>query len=137
MIRGVAVCLIACLSTVVCCGTQAQSAPTAPSSDTTATQPPRPKIGLVLSGGGARGAAHIGVLKVLEELRVPVDVIAGTSMGSIVGAAYATGMTVPQMQKAIASITTQGLFNDQPRGRTRRCAARTTICCRTSCPSCP
>ena len=77
-------------------------------------QPPRPKIGLVLSGGGARGAAHIGVLKVLEELRVPVDVIAGTSMGSIVGAAYATGMTVPQMQKAIASITTQGLFNDQP-----------------------
>ena len=113
-IRKVAVCLIACLSTVVCCGTRAQSAPTAPSSDTTATQPPRPKIGLVLSGGGARGAAHIGVLKVLEELRVPVDVIAGTSMGSIIGAAYATGMTVPQMQKAIASITTQTLFNDQP-----------------------
>jgi NTE family protein len=113
-IRNVAVSLIACLSAVVCCGTRAQSVPTAPSSDTTATQPPRPKIGLVLSGGGARGAAHIGVLKVLEELRVPVDVIAGTSMGSIVGAAYATGMTVPQMQKAIASITTQGLFNDQP-----------------------
>ena len=113
-IRKVAGCLIACLSTVVCCGTRAQSAPTAPSSDTTDTQPPRPKIGLVLSGGGARGAAHIGVLKVLEELRVPVDVIAGTSMGSIVGAAYATGMTVPQMQKAIASITTQSLFNDQP-----------------------
>src|SRR5678816_328791 len=50
----------------------------------------RPKVGLVLSGGGARGAAHIGVLKVLEELRVPVDLIVGTSMGSIVGAAYAT-----------------------------------------------
>ena len=109
-IRNVAVCLIACLSTVVCCGTQAQSTPAPPSSDSTATQPPRPKIGLVLSGGGARGAAHIGVLKVLEELRVPVDVIAGTSMGSIVGAAYATGMTVPQMQKAIASITTQKSF---------------------------
>jgi NTE family protein len=77
-------------------------------------QAKRPKIGLVLSGGGARGAAHIGVLKVLEELRVPVDVIAGTSMGSIVGAAYATGMPLPEMEKAIALITTKALFNDRP-----------------------
>ena len=113
-IRNVAVSLIACLSTVVCCGTQAQSAPPAPGSETTATQPPRPKIGLVLSGGGARGAAHIGVIKVLEELRVPVDVIAGTSMGSIIGAAYATGMTVPQMEKVIKNITTESLFTDRP-----------------------
>ena len=113
-IRKIAVSLIACLSTVVCCGTQAQLAPAPPSSDTTATQPPRPKIGLVLSGGGARGAAHIGVFKVLEELRVPVDVIAGTSMGSIIGAAYATGMTVPQMEKEIKSITTESLFTDRP-----------------------
>jgi NTE family protein len=45
----------------------------------------RPRIGLALSGGGARGAAHVGVLKVLEELRVPIDYIAGTSMGSIIG----------------------------------------------------
>jgi NTE family protein len=74
----------------------------------------RPKIGLVLSGGGARGAAHIGVIKVLEELRVPIDVIAGTSMGSIVGAAYATGMTVPEMEKAITLITTDSLFTDRP-----------------------
>ena len=74
----------------------------------------RPKIGLVLSGGGARGAAHIGVIKVLEELRVPIDVIAGTSMGSIVGAAYATGMTVPEMEAAIKSITTDSLFTDRP-----------------------
>ena len=53
-------------------------------------QPPgeRPKIGLVLSGGGARGCAHVGVLKVLEELQVPVHCIAGTSMGSIVGGMY-------------------------------------------------
>ena len=43
----------------------------------------RPKIGLVLSGGGARGAAHVGVIKVLEELRIPIDIITGTSMGSI------------------------------------------------------
>ena len=45
----------------------------------------RPRVGLVLSGGGARGAAHVGVLKVLEEMRIPVDYVAGTSMGSIVG----------------------------------------------------
>jgi NTE family protein len=74
----------------------------------------RPKVGLVLSGGGARGAAHIGVLKVLEELRVPVDVIAGTSMGSIVGAAYATGLTVPEMEAAVEKIRTQTLFTDKP-----------------------
>lgn len=74
----------------------------------------RPKIGLVLSGGGARGAAHIGVLKVLEELRVPIDVIAGTSMGSIVGAAYATGLSVPEMEKQIRQITTARLFTDNP-----------------------
>jgi NTE family protein len=77
-------------------------------------QAKRPKIGLVLSGGGARGAAHIGVLKVLDELRVPVDVIAGTSMGSIVGAAYATGMSAEEMEKAIASISTASLFADRP-----------------------
>ena len=49
----------------------------------------RPRIGLVLAGGGAKGAAHVGVLKVLEELRIPVDYVAGTSMGSIVGALVA------------------------------------------------
>ena len=50
-----------------------------------APAPDRPRVGLVLSGGGARGIAHVGVLQVLEELRVPVDVVAGTSMGAIVG----------------------------------------------------
>jgi len=74
----------------------------------------RPTVGLVLSGGGARGAAHIGVLKVLEELRVPVDLIVGTSMGSIVGAAYATGLSVPEMEKVIKTITTAKLFTDNP-----------------------
>jgi NTE family protein len=93
----------------------AQSIPSQPTA-VDAKQPvtPRPRIGLVLSGGGARGAAHIGVLKVLEELRVPVDVIAGTSMGSIVGASYATGLTLPQMEKLIANITTDKLFTDNP-----------------------
>ena len=53
----------------------------------------RPRIGLALSGGGARGASHIGVLKVLERERIPIDYIAGTSMGSIVGGMYASGMS--------------------------------------------
>src|SRR5438309_3945052 len=52
----------------------------------------RLRVGLVLSGGGARGAAHIGVLKVLEQMRVPVDAIAGTSMGAVVGGLYASGL---------------------------------------------
>ena len=74
----------------------------------------RPRVGLVLSGGGARGAAHIGVLKVLEELRVPIDLIVGTSMGSIVGAAYSTGLSVSEMEKEIKTITTDALFTDNP-----------------------
>ena len=52
----------------------------------------RPRIGLVLSGGGARGLAHVGVLKLLEREHVPVDVIVGTSMGAIIGGLYASGM---------------------------------------------
>src|SRR5262245_11864827 len=58
-----------------------------------AAEPARPRIGLVLSGGGARGAAHVGVLKTLEELHVPIDAIAGTSMGAVVGGLYASGMS--------------------------------------------
>jgi len=83
-----------------------------------ATQVPRPvgrpMVCLVLSGGGARGAAHIGVMRVLEELRVPIDCIAGTSMGSLVGAAYASGMTVPEMEKLTESITVDLLFKETP-----------------------
>jgi NTE family protein len=74
----------------------------------------RPKICLVLSGGGARGAAHIGVLKVLEELRVPVDCIAGTSMGSIVGAAYASGITVAEMERLLPELSVELLFKERP-----------------------
>jgi NTE family protein len=55
--------------------------------------PARPKIGLVLSGGGAKGLAHVGVLKVLEEAGITPDYISGTSMGSIVGGLYAIGYT--------------------------------------------
>ena len=74
----------------------------------------RPRVCLVLSGGGARGAAHIGVIKVLEELHVPVDCITGTSMGSLVGGAYASGMSTEDMEKLIASISTHALFSERP-----------------------
>jgi NTE family protein len=76
--------------------------------------PSRPRIGLVLSGGGARGAAHIGVLKVLEELRVPVDAIAGTSMGAVVGSLYATGMSAAQIERLIGSVDWQDALHDRP-----------------------
>jgi NTE family protein len=74
----------------------------------------RPRICVVLSGGGARGAAHIGVLKVLEEYRVPIDCIAGTSMGALVGASYATGTTVPEMEKLVEELSTEALFKERP-----------------------
>ena len=90
------------------------TAPVASAPALTGTSTPRPRIGLVLSGGGARGAAHIGVLKVLEELRVPIDVIAGTSMGSIVGGSYASGQTVASMMVDVANIKTEMLTRDQP-----------------------
>lgn len=74
----------------------------------------RPRIGLVLGGGGARGMAHVGVLKVLEEMRIPVDCVAGTSMGSIIGGLYASGMTLDDMEKTLASINWPEVFRDGP-----------------------
>jgi len=74
----------------------------------------RPQIGLVLAGGGAKGSAHIGVLKVLEELRIPIDAIAGTSMGALVGAGYASGMTAAEMESAITSVDWNQLMDDDP-----------------------
>ncbi len=78
------------------------------------TNTDRPRIGLVLSGGGARGAAHIGVLRVLEEPRVPIDAIAGASMGALVGGAYASGMSVVEMEQRILAIRTTDIVNDDP-----------------------
>ncbi len=74
----------------------------------------RPRIGLVLGGGGARGIAHIGVLKMLEELHIPVDCVAGTSMGSIIGGFYASGMTAEQMHEAVQRIDWPAAFTDGP-----------------------
>ena len=74
----------------------------------------KPRIGLALSGGGARGFAHVGVLKVLEEQRIPIDYIAGTNMGSIVGGLYASGLTPEQIRAALMAVDWNDLFNDRP-----------------------
>ena len=81
-----------------------------------AAQPPgaRPRVGLVLSGGGARGAAHVGVLKVLEQLHVPIDAIAGTSMGAVVGGLYASGLSARDVEKIMTSLNWQVAFRDRP-----------------------
>ncbi|SKA87277.1 NTE family protein [Thiothrix eikelboomii] len=73
----------------------------------------RPRIGLVLGGGGAAGIAHVGVLKVLEEQGVPIDVIAGTSMGAIVGSLYAAGYKADELEKVVSSLDWPSLFEDQ------------------------
>ena len=73
----------------------------------------RPRIGLALSGGGARGAAHIGVLRVLEDLRIPIDYIAGTSMGAIVGGLYASGRTPDEIKEILMSIDWDDVFHDE------------------------
>jgi len=74
----------------------------------------RPRIGLVLGGGGARGTAHIGVLEVLEKLRVPVDCVAGTSMGALIGGAYIGGLDPQQMKDRLAQVDWRDLFEDNP-----------------------
>ncbi len=71
---------------------------------------PRPRIGLVLSGGGARGLAHVGVLKVLERERVPVDIIVGTSMGAVIGGLYATGMRAEEIERELLAVRWDDVF---------------------------
>ena len=72
----------------------------------------RPKIGLVLGGGGARGAAHLGILQVLEELRVPVHCVTGTSMGALVGGAYASGISPNEVLDLIGKADWTQMFDD-------------------------
>src|SRR5688572_9749717 len=79
-----------------------------------AADAPRPRIGLVLSGGGARGLAHVGVLQALEELRIPVDAIAGTSMGAVVGGLYASGMTASEIDELMRGLDWNAAFRDRP-----------------------
>ena len=81
--------------------------------ETAADVASRPRVGLVLGGGGARGAAHIGVLKELERLRIPIDAIAGTSMGAIVGGLYATGVDANELERLVASMDWAAALTDE------------------------
>jgi NTE family protein len=103
MTRSIAITL--CL--LIACG-----APEAEAADD--AQQARPRIGLVLSGGGARGLAHVGVLKVLEENRVPIDAIAGTSMGAVIGGLYASGMTPAEIESLVRTLDWRSAFRDRP-----------------------
>jgi NTE family protein len=73
----------------------------------------RPRIGLVLSGGGARGAAHVGVIRALEQMRIPIDAVAGTSMGAVVGGLYAAGLSGTEITDLFDQIDWRELFRDR------------------------
>ncbi len=73
----------------------------------------RPKIGLVLGGGGARGSAHIGVIRVLQEMNIPVDYVVGTSMGALVAALFATGMTADELERVMMDIDWGDVLRDE------------------------
>ena len=77
--------------------------------------PGRPRVGLVLAGGGAKGGAHVGVLKVLEELHVPVDCIAGTSMGALIGGGYAAGIPADELEDFLVNIDWKRVVGSQGR----------------------
>lgn len=77
----------------------------------------RPCVGLVLSGGGARGFAHVGVLKVLEKLGVRIDVVTGTSMGSMIGGAYAAGYSAAEIEQIVCSVDWDRMLATRPERR--------------------
>jgi NTE family protein len=98
---------IGLLILVAVCGTALAESPSAPEAK-------RPRIALVLSGGGARGLAHVGVLQVLEEMKVPVDCVVGTSMGALVGGTFAAGVGPAKMREALGKTDINSLFDDSP-----------------------
>lgn len=100
---------------LVCCVLALHGAASAQASDV-AQQPgaQRPRIALVLSGGGARGFAHVGVLRALHKLRVPVDIVVGTSMGSVVGGAFAAGASIEDLEKMAATTDWDSVVADRP-----------------------
>jgi len=108
--------LLACLLTGLPVGSMGAEADTAtcPDFPLLAPLPDRPRVGLVLSGGGARGAAHVGVLKVIEEYGIPVDLVVGTSMGSLVGALYAGGMPVAELETLMTDTDWATVLDDKP-----------------------
>ncbi len=93
----------------------AQAAPGPPASGSCGTRlagDERPRIGLALGGGGARGIAHISVLRMIEELRIPIDCVAGTSMGALAGGLYASGMSVDELEELVVTTDWTRLFDD-------------------------
>lgn len=98
--------------------TAAGAQETARAADVTPSE--RLRVGLVLGGGGARGAAHIGVLRELERMRVPVDAIAGTSMGAVVGGLYASGMSAVELEELVAEMDWAAALSDEPERRDLR-----------------
>src|SRR5262249_8232797 len=74
----------------------------------------RPRVALALSGGGARGIAHVGVLKAFEEEGIPVDAIAATSIGAVVGSIYATGSTASHLEETVKSLDWESIFSGEP-----------------------
>ncbi|MBX3611561.1 MAG: patatin-like phospholipase family protein [Hydrogenophaga sp.] len=105
-----------CLSLLIAPASAQQPVAVDPSAAPALPAQPRPRVALVLSGGGARGFAHVGVLKALEAARVPVDLIVGTSMGAIVGGLYASGMSADELEREILAVDWNGLFSTrQPR----------------------
>ena len=98
---------------ILICGQAAGGAPPE-RGDAVLSDGHRPRLALVLSGGGARGAAHIGVLKVLEELHVAPDIIVGTSMGSLMGGFYASGWSPAELEHLLQETDWDQLFSDKP-----------------------
>lgn len=74
----------------------------------------RPRIGLALSGGGARGLAHVGVLRELEAQRIPIDMVAGTSMGAVVGGLYASGLSPDEIEALVDTVDWEALLSETP-----------------------
>ncbi len=96
-------------------GALAQPAPTtAPSGGLLAREATdRPRVALVLSGGGARGFSHVGILKALEAANVPVDMVVGTSMGAIIGGLYASGLSPAELERQILAVDWRNLFTGE------------------------
>jgi len=96
-------CVVLALAGCVLCGPDSFAADDG-AAQASATTQSRPRVGLVLAGGGAKGGAHVGVLKALEEMNVPIDCIAGTSMGALVGGGYASGIPAAGLEKFVTGI---------------------------------
>ncbi len=106
--------LVCDLGVLAIAATLAWSCPSAQAQSAAQTPQERPRIALVLSGGGARGFAHIGVLRVLREMNVPVDIVVGTSMGCVVGGAFAAGRTIEDLERVVRGTDWDRVLADRP-----------------------